>query len=232
MVGRAGCRDGRGGCGEARRRDGTVVARPPGWGRCGERLLAWAPVPFLATRHAVRCIANLDALHARPRSSSAVDARCVPGFGPLLLAPSHRGLVRIRSASAVGALGPHHLGGVLLVENLVAVAAFKCLLDHGGLLFRRGMRFGRAAVRASCPLHGKARPVFLENAKSLMDECRANSAAELIGGLPTARWLGCLAGLRRLGSQAAKRPQQSSTLLSRIGLGLLNNQRRRGRGIH
>ena len=48
------------------------------------------------------------------------------------------GLVRIRSASAVGAFGPHHLGGVFLVENLVAVAAFKCLLDHGGLLFRRG----------------------------------------------------------------------------------------------
>ena len=48
------------------------------------------------------------------------------------------GLVRICSASAVGALGPQHLGGVFLVENLVAVAAFKCLLDHGGLLFRRG----------------------------------------------------------------------------------------------
>lgn len=126
-----------------------------------------------AGKYAVRCIANLDALHARPRSSSAVDVRCVPGFGSLLLAPSHRGLVRIRSASAVGALGPHHLGGVLLVENLVAVAAFKCLLDHGGLLFRRGMRFGRAAVRASCPLHGKVRPVFLENAKGLVDECRA-----------------------------------------------------------
>lgn len=44
------------------------------------------------------------------------------------------GLVRIRSASAVGALGPQHLGGVFLVENLVAVAAFKRLLDHGGLL--------------------------------------------------------------------------------------------------
>lgn len=72
------------------------------------------------------------------------------------------GLVRIRSASAVGALGPQHLGGVFLVENLVAVAAFKCLLDHGGLLFRRGMRFGRAAVRASCPLHGKVRLLFLE----------------------------------------------------------------------
>ena len=78
------------------------------------------------------------------------------------------GLVRIRSASAVGALGPQHLGGVFLVENLVAVAAFKCLLDHGGLLFRRGMRFGRAAVRASCPLHGKARLLFLENAKCLV----------------------------------------------------------------
>ena len=163
-MGRAGCRDGRGGCGDARQ---------PWWGRRGERLLAWVPVPFLATRHAVRCIANLDALHARPRSSSAADVRCAPGFGPLLLAPSHRGLVRIRSASAVGALGPHHLGGVLLVENLVAVAAFECLLDHGGLLFRRGMRFGRAAVRASCPLHGKARPIFLENAKGLADECRA-----------------------------------------------------------
>ena len=62
--------------------------------------------------------------------------------------------------------------------------------------------------------------------------CCANSAAKLIGGLPTARWLGCLTGLRRLDGQAAKRPQQSSTLLSRIGLGLLNNQRRRGRGIH
>ena len=59
----------------------------------------------------------------------------------LLLAPSRCGLVRIRSASAVGALGPHHLGGVFLVENLVAVAAFKCLLDHGGLLFRRGDAF-------------------------------------------------------------------------------------------
>lgn len=35
------------------------------------------------------------------------------------------------------------------------------------------MRFGRAAVRASCPLHGKVRPIFLENAKSLVDECRA-----------------------------------------------------------
>lgn len=77
------------------------------------------------------------------------------------------GLVRICSASAVGALGPQHLGGVLLVENFVAVAAFKCLLDHGGLLFRRGMRFGRAAVRASCPLHGKVRLLFLENAKGL-----------------------------------------------------------------
>ena len=78
------------------------------------------------------------------------------------------GLVRICSASAVGALGPQHLGGVFLVENLVAVAAFKCLLDHGGLLFRRGMRFGRAAVRASCPLHGKVRMLFLENAKGLV----------------------------------------------------------------
>ena len=77
-------------------------------------------------------------------------------------------LVRIRSASAVGALGPQHLGGVFLVENLVAVAAFKCLLDHGGLLFRRGMRFGRAAVCASCPLHGKVRLLFLENAKCLV----------------------------------------------------------------
>ena len=110
------------------------------------------------------------ALQARPRSSSAADVRCVPGFGPLLLAPSHRGLVRIRSASAVGALGPQHLGGVDLVENLVAVAAFKCLLDHGGLLFRRGMRFGRAAVRASCPLHGKVRLLFLENVKGLVGE--------------------------------------------------------------
>ena len=110
-----------------------------------------------------------DAPQARPRSSSAADMRCVPGFGPLLLVPFHRGLVRIRSASAVGALGPHHLGGVFLVENLVAVAAFKCLLDHGGLLFRRGMRFGRAAVCASCPLHGKVRPVFLENAKGLVN---------------------------------------------------------------
>lgn len=81
------------------------------------------------------------ALQARPRSSSAADVRCVPGFGSLLLAPSHRGLVRICSASAVGALGPQHLGGVFLVENLVAVAAFKCLLDHGGLLFRRGDAF-------------------------------------------------------------------------------------------
>ena len=80
------------------------------------------------------------------------------------------GLVRICSASAVGALGPQHLGGVLLVENFVAVAAFKCLLDHGGLLFRRGMRFGRAAVRASCPLHGKVRLLFLENAKGLVGE--------------------------------------------------------------
>lgn len=78
------------------------------------------------------------------------------------------GLVRICSASAVGALGPQHLGGVFLVENFVAVAAFKCLLDHGGLLFRRGMRFGRAAVRASCPLHGKVRLLFLENAKGLV----------------------------------------------------------------
>ena len=78
------------------------------------------------------------------------------------------GLVRICSASAVGALGPQHLGGVFLVENLVAVAAFKCLLDHGGLLFRRGRRFGRAAVRASCPLYGKARLLFLENAKGLV----------------------------------------------------------------
>ena len=80
------------------------------------------------------------------------------------------GLVRICSASAMGALGPQHLGGVFLVENFVAVAAFKCLLDHGGLLFRRGMRFGRAAVRASCPLHGKARLLFLENAKGLVGE--------------------------------------------------------------
>lgn len=78
------------------------------------------------------------------------------------------GLVRICSASAMGALGPQHLGGVFLVENFVAVAAFKCLLDHGGLLFRRGMRFGRAAVRASCPLHGKVRLLFLENAKGLV----------------------------------------------------------------
>ena len=70
----------------------------------------------------------------------------------------------------MGALGPQHLGGVFLVENLVAVAAFKCLLDHGGLLFRRGMRFGRAAVRASCPLHGKVRLLFLENAKGLVGD--------------------------------------------------------------
>lgn len=138
---------------------GCVVAGPcfalysdeAAWGRWGE----WGSMPS-------------GALQARPRSSSAADVRCVPGFGPLLLAPSHRGLVRIRSASAVGALGPQHLGGVFLVENLVAVAAFKCLLDHGGLLFRRGMRFGRAAVRASCPLHGKARLLFLENAKCLV----------------------------------------------------------------
>lgn len=215
-------------------------------------------------------------------------------------------LVRIRSASAVGALGPHHLGGVFFVENLVAVAAFKCLLDHGGLLFRRGMRFGRAAVRASCPLHGKARPVFLENAKCLVDECwtlrlpepllsenairgpycghvaRAewgnsalgdicdlrfyrrgagllvmgsrkrgplaafsdNSARFLCSEAPSWHFLTALASLlstfsvlpsagrQRCGFQAAKRPQQSSTLLARIGLGLLNNQRRRGRGIH
>ena len=80
------------------------------------------------------------------------------------------GLVRICSASAMGALGPQHLGGVFLVENFVAVAAFKCLLDHGGLLFRRGMRFGRAAVRASCPLHGKVRLLFLENEKGLVGE--------------------------------------------------------------
>lgn len=80
------------------------------------------------------------------------------------------GLVRICSASAVGALGPQHLGGVFLVENFVAVAAFKCLLDHGGLLFRRGMRFGRAAVCASCPLHGKVRLLFLENAKGLVGD--------------------------------------------------------------
>ena len=78
------------------------------------------------------------------------------------------GLVRICSASAVGALGPQHLGGVFLVENLVAVAAFKCLLDHGGLLFRRGMRFGRAAGPFPRPLYGKARLLFLENAKGLV----------------------------------------------------------------
>ena len=78
------------------------------------------------------------------------------------------GLVRICSASTVGALGPQHLGGVFFVENFVAVAAFKCLLDHGGLLFRRGMRFGRAVIRASCPLHGKVRLLFLENAKGLV----------------------------------------------------------------
>ena len=54
------------------------------------------------------------------------------------------------------------------VRGKRAVAAFKCLLDHGGLLFRRGMRFGRAAVRASCPLHGKVRMLFLENAKGLV----------------------------------------------------------------
>ena len=35
------------------------------------------------------------------------------------------------------------------------------------------MRFGRAAVHASCPLYGKARPFFLENAKCLVDECWA-----------------------------------------------------------
>lgn len=140
---------------------GCVVAGPcfalysdeAAWGRWGE----WGSMPS-------------GALQARPRSSSAADVRCVPGFGPLLLAPSHRGLVRIRPASAVGALGPQHLGGVFLVENLVAVAAFKCLLDHGGLLFRREMRFGRAAVRASCPLHGKARLLFLENEKGLLGE--------------------------------------------------------------
>ena len=138
---------------------GCVVAGPcfalysdeTAWGRWGE----WGSMPS-------------GALQARPRSSSAADVRCVPGFGPLLLAPSHRGLVRICSASAVGALGSQHLGGVFLVEDFVAVAAFKCLLDHGGLLFRRGMRFGRAAVRASCPLHGKARLLFLENAKCLV----------------------------------------------------------------
>ena len=140
---------------------GCVVAGPcfalysdeAAWGRWGE----WGSMPS-------------GALQARPRSSSAADVRCVPGFGPLLLAPSHRGLVRICSASAVGALGPQHLGGVFLVENFVAVAAFKCLLDHGGLLFRRGMRFGRAAVRASCPLYGKVRLLFLENAKCLVGE--------------------------------------------------------------
>lgn len=138
---------------------GCVVAGPcfalysdeAAWGRWGE----WGSMPS-------------GALQARPRSSSAADVRCVPGFGPLLLAPSHRGLVRICSASAVGALGPQHLGGVFLVEDFVAVAAFKRLLDHGGLLFRRGMRFGRAAVRASCPLHGKVRLLFLENAKCLV----------------------------------------------------------------
>ena len=31
------------------------------------------------------------------------------------------------------------------------------------------MRFGRAAVRASCPLHGKVRLLFLENAKGLVE---------------------------------------------------------------
>lgn len=132
---------------------GCVVAGPcfalysdeAAWGRWGE----WGSMPS-------------GALQARPRSSSAADVRCVPGFGSLLLAPSHRGLVRIRSASAVGALGPQHLGGVFLVEDFVAVAAFKRLLDHGGLLFRRGMRFGRAAVCASCPLHGKVQLLFLE----------------------------------------------------------------------
>ena len=152
-MGRAGCCDSRGGCGDARQ---------SWWGRRGEWLLAWVSVPFWQGSM------PSDAPHARPCSSSAADVRCVPGFGPLLLAPFHRGLVRIRSASAVGALGPHHLGGVFLVENLVAVAAFKCLLDHSGLLFRRGMRFGRAAVRASCPLHGKVRLLFLENAKGLV----------------------------------------------------------------
>ena len=171
MVGRAGCRDGRGGCGDAQQ---------PWWGLVVSGSWPGRLFRFLATRHAVRCIANSDALHVRPRSSSVADVRCVPGFGSLLLAPSHRGLIRIRSASAVGALGPHHLGGVLLVENLVAVAAFECLLDHGGLLFRRGMRFGRAVVRASCPLHGKARPIFLENAKGLADESRALRLPELL----------------------------------------------------
>lgn len=169
-----------------------------------------------------------------------------------------------------------------------------------------GMRFGRAAVRASCPLHGKARPVFLENAKCLVYECRTprlpepllsenaargphcghvaraesgnsalgifvtcgfavaaldcsswgaekrgplaafsdNSERFLCSEAPSWRFLTVVASLlsfssvlpsagrQRCGFQAAKRPQQSSTLFSRTGLGLLNNQRRRGRGIH
>ena len=107
------------------------------------------------------------------------------------------GLVRICSASAVGALGPQHLGGVFLVENLVAVAAFKCLLDHGVLLFRRGMRFGRAAVRASCPLHGKVRLLFLENAKCLVgvaSACRLRPGGDVGNAWCSKCWL-CWRGL-------------------------------------
>lgn len=85
------------------------------------------------------------------------------------------GLVRIRSASAVGALGPQHLGGVFLVENLVAVAAFKCLLDHGGLLFRRGDAF-RTRRRS------RVLPSTWKSAAAFSGKCE-RSGGSGIGGL-------------------------------------------------
>lgn len=109
------------------------------------------------------------------------------------------------------------------------LSAFSALPSAGRQRCGFWMSCSRASRPGSLALAPERRCAF---ERHRAPECCANSAAELIGGLPTARWPGCLTGLRRLGGQAANRLQQSSTLLSRIGLGLLNNQRRLGRGIH
>ena len=135
-------------------------------------LVGWAVFAFrlLHGKRRLVFLENQRRLGRRVKHGCVVAGPCFALYSDEAAWGRWDGLVRICSASAVGALGPQHLGGVFLVENLVAVAAFKRLLDHGGLLFRRGMRFGRAAVRASCPLHGKVRLLFLENAKGLVGD--------------------------------------------------------------
>lgn len=93
------------------------------------------------------------------------------------------GLVRIRSASAVGALGPQHLGGVLLVENLVAVAAFKCLLDHGGLLFRRGGCVSDAPPFARLAFYMEKRGCFFWKMRKAWWERHWRFGGHGVGGL-------------------------------------------------